>query len=257
MCVAALVAVFSNIVPGDFLAQLAEADVHSVVKQVQEFYGDYYAVNSDLFSLDLGKRWALLLPAVPCARRTLARLVPLCSVSLSSPRSTWNHLTEATFERAVQGVVSCLLSLKMKPFLRYQATSEVCQLFSRRVSEVLTSERELFQFGRAEGSTLLLVLDRREDPVTPLLSQWTYQAMVHELLRIDKNTVDLSRVPDIHPDLRWRPATCRAGRRDHTTLTPCPRPQGSRPVQCPGSVFRVPHALQLRRPRPVREGHAG
>lgn len=45
--------------PGDFLAQLADADVHSVVKQVQEFYGDYYAVNPDLFSLDLGHRWRI------------------------------------------------------------------------------------------------------------------------------------------------------------------------------------------------------
>ncbi len=29
---------------------------------------------------------------------------------------------------------------------------------------------------------LLLILDRSDDPLTPLLNQWTYQAMVHELL---------------------------------------------------------------------------
>ena len=27
---------------------------------------------------------------------------------------------------------------------------------------------------------LLKVLDRSDDPLTPLLNQWTYQAMVHE-----------------------------------------------------------------------------
>lgn len=27
---------------------------------------------------------------------------------------------------------------------------------------------------------LLLIIDRRSDPVTPLLTQWTYQAMLHE-----------------------------------------------------------------------------
>jgi vacuolar protein sorting-associated protein 45 len=32
------------------------------------------------------------------------------------------------------------------------------------------------------GDTAILVLDRREDPVTPLLNQWTYQAMIHEHL---------------------------------------------------------------------------
>ena len=31
--------------------------------------------------------------------------------------------------------------------------------------------------------------------MTPLLLQWTYQAMVHELLGIATNRVDLSRVP--------------------------------------------------------------
>jgi hypothetical protein len=35
------------------------------------------------------------------------------------------------------------------------------------------------------------VLDRRNDPVTPLLSQWTYQAMVHELMGINNGRVSL------------------------------------------------------------------
>jgi hypothetical protein len=34
------------------------------------------------------------------------------------------------------------------------------------------------------------------------LSQWTYQAMVHELLNIQNGRIDLSLVPDIRPELR-------------------------------------------------------
>jgi vacuolar protein sorting-associated protein 45 len=51
---------------------------------------------------------------------------------------------------------------------------------------------------------LQLVIDRREDPVTPLLSQWTYQAMVHELLPkgISNNIVDLKGVPGVSKDLQ-------------------------------------------------------
>ena len=52
---------------------------------------------------------------------------------------------------------------------------------------------------------LLLILDRRNDPVTPLLSQWTYQAMVHELIGIQNGRVDLSQVPGIRPELRVSP----------------------------------------------------
>jgi hypothetical protein len=43
---------------------------------------------------------------------------------------------------------------------------------------------------------------RREDPVTPLLSQWTYQAMVHELLGINNNRVSLAGTPGITKDLQ-------------------------------------------------------
>lgn len=38
-------------------------------------------------------------------------------------------------------------------------------------------ESGLFDFRRTETSPLLLVLDRRDDPVTPLLNQWTYQVL--------------------------------------------------------------------------------
>lgn len=54
-------------------------------------------------------------------------------------------------------------------------------------------ERTLFNFGRkAGGVPVLLILDRRSDPVTPLLTQWTYQAMVHELIGIRNSRVTLS-----------------------------------------------------------------
>jgi vacuolar protein sorting-associated protein 45 len=36
-------------------------------------------------------------------------------------------------------------------------------------------ESGLFDFRRTEVAPLLLVIDRRDDPVTPLLNQWTYQ----------------------------------------------------------------------------------
>ena len=48
----------------------------------------------------------------------------------------------------------------------------------------------------------MLILDRREDPVTPLLSQWTFQAMVHQLIGINNNQVSLARVPGVKKDLQ-------------------------------------------------------
>jgi vacuolar protein sorting-associated protein 45 len=45
-------------------------------------------------------------------------------------------------------------------------------------------------------------VDRRNDPVTPLLSQWTYQAMVHELVGITNGRVTVE--SENRQDLRVR-----------------------------------------------------
>lgn len=60
---------------------------------------------------------------------------------------------------------------------RYQRGSEICERFAQSLHHLTAiEERELFDFGsRGEAAPVLLVLDRRDDPVTPLLSQWTYQ----------------------------------------------------------------------------------
>lgn len=59
----------------------------------------------------------------------------------------------------------------------------------------------VFDFG-ARSSPVVLLLDRRDDPLSPLLMQWTYQAMIHELVGIRDNTAKLtsSKVPEQY---RW------------------------------------------------------
>ena len=44
-----------------------------------------------------------------------------------------------------------------------------------------------------EVNGLLFIFDRKEDPITPLLNQWTYQAMIHELIGINNNIVDMKK----------------------------------------------------------------
>jgi vacuolar protein sorting-associated protein 45 len=66
---------------------------------------------------------------------------------------------------------------------------------------MISKDSALFDFRQNEIAPMLLILDRREDPVTPLLNQWTYQAMVHELIGIKNNIVNLSGVPSITKEL--------------------------------------------------------
>ncbi|CAG9835503.1 unnamed protein product [Diabrotica balteata] len=161
---------FSNIISKADIKILAEHDEHEVVKEVQELYMDYLAVNPHLFSLGL-------------------------TSSLTS--LSWNP---SALQISVQGIISVLLSLKKCPVIRYQANSNICKDLGSRIDEVINKESSLFAFNQI-NSSLLLILDRRDDPITPLLNQWTYQAMVHELLTIYNNRVNLSNVPGVSKEL--------------------------------------------------------
>jgi len=169
---------FSNVVKKSSLERLAEADDHEVVKVVQEQFADYIVVNPDLFTLDLG--------------------FPKQRIWSSNP-DMWN--TDA-LQRTTEGLVGVLLSLKKKPLIRYEKSSLLAKKLATEVRYHITQEDQLFDFRKVDTPPILLVLDRRDDPITPLLTQWTYQAMVHELLGIQNGRVDLSEVPDIRPELK-------------------------------------------------------
>lgn len=94
--------------------------------------------------------------------------------------------------------------------IRYLANSECCA----RLADFLTVRLLLIttlyciqakfrqelkenenQFDR-DAKTVLLLTDRREDPITPLMNQWTYQAMLHELIGLHNNRLNLGKPGD-------------------------------------------------------------
>ena len=175
---------FSPPLSQDLLRKLADADRLGVVKQVQEFYADYYAVNPDTFSF--------YLPG---------------SLGLCRPRTYWGHPEESNLKRCTQGLLSVLLSLKVKPYIRHLANSEAASALAREVAQSLSGESQLFTFNKSGGAPLLIILDRKEDAVTPLLNQWTYQAMVHELLPgkpggLSQNRVDLRGAAEVKDEFK-------------------------------------------------------
>lgn len=163
---------FSNVISKSEVKALAEADEQEVVAEVQEFYGDFIAVNPHLFSLNL--------QGVVRGRSWEPTILP----------------------RVTQGLTSVMLALKKCPMIRYQLSSDMAKRLAESVKQIITKEYELFDFRKTEVPPLLLILDRSDDAITPLLNQWTYQAMVHEMLGLNNNRIDLSRVPGISKDLR-------------------------------------------------------
>lgn len=64
----------------------------------------------------------------------------------------------------------------------------MCALMAGALRTALT--KMVDQFVLSEDATpLVLIVDRREDAITPMLCQWTYQAMLHELLGLQRNRV--------------------------------------------------------------------
>lgn len=173
---------FTNVVPHMRLEQLACCDEYEVVQQVQEFFADVYAVHHDVFSLNL-----------PSTAR------------LTEDHSKWTRYEESIFDRTVEGLLAACLTLRMLPVIRYTGSSELTRQLAARLQIRITEEQSLFETiereKRGEANPVLLLLDRRNDPVTPLLNQWTYQAMLHELLIMDNNRIDMSKVPGIRPEL--------------------------------------------------------
>lgn len=49
-------------------------------------------------------------------------------------------------------------------------------MLAEEVAKAIVREESLFE--NAKTDTVLLIIDRSEDAVTPLLNQWTYEAMV-------------------------------------------------------------------------------
>ncbi|WKX92044.1 hypothetical protein Q1695_010236 [Nippostrongylus brasiliensis] len=149
---------FSNIVSKTDLKTLAEADEHETVREVHEFFVDGIALSPPLFSVNLKQIYD----------------------------SSFN-LTASSFLRIKQALVALLLNQKKKPVIRYQRSSEDCRRLADDLNQVMRREEGLFD--NAKRDTVLLIIDRSEDPVTPLLNQWTYEAMVHELITINNNRV--------------------------------------------------------------------
>eukprot|EP00878_Enallax_costatus_P028747 GHUV01031087.1.p1 GENE.GHUV01031087.1~~GHUV01031087.1.p1 ORF type:complete len:544 (+),score=165.71 GHUV01031087.1:624-2255(+) len=169
---------FTNLVSQMHLQDLAEADaVKEQVQQVQEYYGDFMVVDTHHFMIPVPSNAVLINPKAAA------------TVGASEYEAV---------DRLVQGLSALFLALRRRPVIRYQRTSDAAKRLAEGLYALTYKQQPgVFDFG-SRSSPVVLLLDRRDDPVTPLLTQWTYQAMIHELVGIKDNTVVLTstKVPE-------------------------------------------------------------
>lgn len=172
--------VFTNRVGDGGLQDLADADGAPPagacrVSTVTEAFLDFEALDPHHF-------------AVPVPR----------PASLLQPLAWDDAASSAALGRAAEGLAAVLLSLRRRFTIRYRRGSEPATRLAASLAALADGEeRALFSFGSPPGEPppLLLILDRRDDPATPLLLPWTYQAMAHELVGLDCNRARLPPPP--------------------------------------------------------------
>ncbi|KAL4719162.1 hypothetical protein ACJJTC_003815, partial [Scirpophaga incertulas] len=129
----------SNVISKSDVKTLADSDEQEVVREVTEVFADYLAVDRHLFSFNI----------TGCLHGR-----------------TWQ---QAHLQRCAGGLAALALALRRRAVVRHCARSEPCLRLAERLAELLRREPALPD--RDLPPLLVLLLDRRSDPVTPLLHQ--------------------------------------------------------------------------------------
>jgi len=167
---------FTNQLTDDYLQKLAQYDINMQVKNVQEIYLDYYIINSNVFHLNIES----------C----------ICNLDMN-PMEKWNQYDVQMYERIYQGLISACLSNRMKPIIKSVKGSFLCQKLGKKLATFFDDNYDFIRKECGQNyNGILLLYDRKEDPISPLINQWTYQAQLHEILGIKNNVIELKKSAD-------------------------------------------------------------
>lgn len=210
---------FTNVVKKSSLERLAESDDHEVVTKVQEVFADFYITNSDLYSINLpapGSPWGPIGSTPNTWDNTfLSRTVDglfasLLALKKSSPLIRYDRnsplakklAAELVYKMKQESQLFSQLEQQNRSQLQYQNPYQNSSFGNIRTSAGtgINSQNGSDFVSNPDTPPVLLIVDRKNDPLTPLLMPWTYQAMVHEIIGVKNNRVDLSNVPDIAND---------------------------------------------------------
>jgi len=164
---------FTNQLTDDYIKKLAESDINMQVKNLQEIYLDFYIINSNVFHLNIES----------C----------ICNLDMT-PMEKWNQYDTQMYERIYQGLISACLSNRMKPLIKSVKGSFLCQKLGKKLGIFFDDNYDFIRKECGQNfNGVLLLYDRKEDPISPLINQWTYQAQLHEILGIKNNVLEIKK----------------------------------------------------------------
>ncbi|KAH0556140.1 hypothetical protein GP486_005926, partial [Trichoglossum hirsutum] len=166
----------------DFAASTAAAGVAEHVARVYDQYLNFVVGEPDLFSLAMGNGtyWAL------------------------NSAVTKDEELDAVVDRVVSGLFSVVVTLGVIPIIRCPkggAAEMISMKLDRKLRDhILNSKDNLFSTpsqrsssaaGTPQSRPVLIVLDRNVDLIPMLSHSWTYQSLVHDVLKMKLNRITI------------------------------------------------------------------
>ncbi|CAJ1012520.1 putative Sec1 family [Leishmania naiffi] len=174
---------FTYMLDSTLVQSLANADVLNLVSHVGELYINSIPVTE----------WVCLMQLKPS---------PLSKgPSLAMNPITYSQWDPNSLERMSEGIISMLLSTNRRPIIRHREGSKASEKLAVEVAARMKSVHATFPDLKATES-VLVILDRKDDPITPLLMPWTYEAMIHELIGFQRGNEVAIDDPDAKPEDR-------------------------------------------------------
>ena len=166
---------FTKAVPDDLFAKIKTCKpLLRRLKAFREINIDFIASQNNAFHLDM------------TSSTIFSRLF------IPNPNTSVHHTI-------CEKLVTLCASLNEYPHIRYRATSPLAstlaRIFNEKFNAFVASNTSWWYHGDANhterGRSTLLLLSRQEDCLTPLLHEFTYQAMVHDLLPLENDTITI------------------------------------------------------------------
>ncbi|MDA9098200.1 Sec1 family protein [bacterium] len=171
---------FSSSLPRKLLEQLAvkstECGASSKVVKVYDQYLDFVSLSSDLFSLGMPKSY----------------------VTLNDPTAS-DTSVETEINEIALGLVAACATLGKAPIIRCPkggAAEMIGRALEKQLRDHLKGKGSLFQMdvssvNQLNERPLLCIFDRNFDVPTVLQHSWSYQPLVHDVLHMRLNRVDI------------------------------------------------------------------
>ena len=187
----------------DFAAQIAEAGTAESISQVYDQYLNFIVAEPDLFSLGLGKETYWALNSANAKDEEIDTLVDRTVSGLFSVVVTMGNLDLAFVKfwltdgagvipiiRCPRGGAAEMIAAKLDRKLRDHILNSKDNLFSSQGSRA----------GQAPGTPtsrpVLVIVDRNVDLIPMLSHSWTYQSLVHDVLKMHLNRITIETPTD-------------------------------------------------------------